>query len=154
MGSGLKAQNMTGIRAQRKGLRAQKNGIRDHKAFELESGIRIVTPWTHGKKISYHNIFPRNKVSVHRISWPTYISYSCFRLGAIPVMWVVWQKHGIVFLINSIVERTFLALLRNSAYGSLGSSQSAVYISWHIFCCEKWVRGKRRKRSRGTEKGT
>ena len=34
MGSGLKAQNMTGIRAQRKGLRAQKNGIRDHKAFE------------------------------------------------------------------------------------------------------------------------
>ena len=34
MGSGLKAQNMTGIRAQRKGLMAQKNGIRDHKAFE------------------------------------------------------------------------------------------------------------------------
>ena len=33
MGSGLKAQDMTGIRAQRKGLRAQKNGIRDHKAF-------------------------------------------------------------------------------------------------------------------------
>ena len=39
MGSGLKAQNMTGIRAQRKGLRAQKNGIRDHKAFKPESGI-------------------------------------------------------------------------------------------------------------------
>ena len=38
MGAGLKAQNMTGIRAQNKGkgsgLRAQKNGIRDHKAFE------------------------------------------------------------------------------------------------------------------------
>ena len=44
MGSGLTAQNMTGIRAQRQGLRAQKKGIRDHKAFELESGIRIVTP--------------------------------------------------------------------------------------------------------------
>ena len=43
MGSGLKAQNMTGIRAQRKGLRAQKNGIRDHKAFEAESGIRFIT---------------------------------------------------------------------------------------------------------------
>ena len=43
MGSGLKAQNMTGIRAQRKGLRAQKNGIRDHKAFEPESGIRFIT---------------------------------------------------------------------------------------------------------------
>ena len=43
MGSGLKAQNMTGIRVQRKGLRAQKNGIRDHKAFEAESGIRFIT---------------------------------------------------------------------------------------------------------------
>ena len=43
MGSGLKAQNMNGIRAQRKGLRAQKNGIRDHKAFEPESGIRFIT---------------------------------------------------------------------------------------------------------------
>ena len=43
MGSGLKAQNITGIRAQRKGLRAQKNGIRDHKAFEPESGIRFIT---------------------------------------------------------------------------------------------------------------
>ena len=43
MGSGLKAQNMTGIRVQRKGLRAHKNGIRDHKAFEPESGIRFIT---------------------------------------------------------------------------------------------------------------
>ena len=43
MGSGLKAQNMSGIRAQRKGLRAQRNGIRDHKAFEPESGIRFIT---------------------------------------------------------------------------------------------------------------
>ena len=43
IGSGLKAQNMTGIRAQRKGFRAQKNGIRDHKAFEPESGIRFIT---------------------------------------------------------------------------------------------------------------
>ena len=43
MGSGLKAQNMTGIRAQRKGLRDQKNGIRDHDAFEPESGIRFIT---------------------------------------------------------------------------------------------------------------
>ena len=43
MGSGLKAQNLTRIRAQRRGLRAQKNGIRDHKAFEPESGIRFIT---------------------------------------------------------------------------------------------------------------
>ena len=63
MGSGLKAQNMTGIRAQRKGLRAQKNGIRDHKAFEPNSGIRLL----HGLKISYHKIFLLNKVCVHII---------------------------------------------------------------------------------------
>ena len=67
MGSGLKAQNMTGIRAQRKGLRAQKNGIRDHKAFKPESGIV-------------------DKVSAHIISWPRYITYSCFRLAAVPVI--------------------------------------------------------------------
>ena len=40
----------------------------------------------HGLKISYHNIFPHNKVSVHRISWPRYITYSCFRLAAVPVI--------------------------------------------------------------------
>ena len=63
MGSGLKAQNMTGIRAQRKGLRAQKNGIRDHKAFEPESGIRFIT---RSKNIlsQYYIVFPRNKVCV------------------------------------------------------------------------------------------
>ena len=40
----------------------------------------------HGLKISYHNIFPHNKVSVHRISSPRYITYSCFRLAAVPVI--------------------------------------------------------------------
>ena len=40
----------------------------------------------HGLKISYHNIFPHNKVCVHRISWPRYITYSCFRLAAVPVI--------------------------------------------------------------------
>ena len=44
MGSGLKAKNMTEIRAERKRLRAQKNGIRDHRAFKPESGIRFITP--------------------------------------------------------------------------------------------------------------
>ena len=43
MGSGLKAQNMTEIKAQRTGLRAQKNGVRDQKAFEPKSGIRFIT---------------------------------------------------------------------------------------------------------------
>ena len=40
----------------------------------------------HGLKISYHNIFPHNKVCVHRLSWPRYITYSCFRLAAVLVI--------------------------------------------------------------------
>ena len=82
MGSGLKAKKMTGIRSQRKGLRAQKNGIRDHKAFEPESGIRFITR----SKNLLSQYFPHNKVSVHRNSWPRYITYSCFRLPAVPVI--------------------------------------------------------------------
>ena len=45
----------------------------------MGSGItRLLSPnqgsdLLHGLKISYHNIFPHNKVSVHRISWPRYI---------------------------------------------------------------------------------
>ena len=39
---GLKAQNMTGIEAQRKGLRAQKKGIREYKVLEPESWIRFI----------------------------------------------------------------------------------------------------------------
>ena len=66
---------MTGIRAQRKGLR-------DHKAFVPEQGSDLL----HGLKISYHNIFSLNKVCVHRISWPRYITSSCFQLAAVPVI--------------------------------------------------------------------
>ena len=40
----------------------------------------------HGLKISCHNIFPLNRVCVHRISWPRYITYSCFQLAAVPVI--------------------------------------------------------------------
>ena len=43
----------------------------------------------HGPKISYHNILTHNKVCVHRISWPRYIPYSCFRLAAVPVIYEV-----------------------------------------------------------------
>ena len=68
MGSGLKAQNMTGIRAQ--------------GSEEWDQGSDLL----HGLKISYHNIFQLNKVCVHRISWPRYITYSCFRLAAVPVI--------------------------------------------------------------------
>ena len=58
----------------------------------MGSGItRLLSPnqgsdLLHGLKISYHNIFPHNKVCVHRISWPRYITYSCFRLAAVPVI--------------------------------------------------------------------
>ena len=70
------------VRAQRKGLRAQKNGIRDHKAFEPESGIRFITRY----KNLLSQYFPLNKVCVHSISWPRFITYSCFRLAAVPVI--------------------------------------------------------------------
>ena len=76
MGPGLKAKNMTGIRA-------QKNGIRDHKAFKPESGIRFITRY----KNLLSQYFPLNKVCVHSISWPRFITYSCFRLAAVPVIW-------------------------------------------------------------------
>ena len=36
-------------------------------------------------KISYHNIFPRNKVCVQQNFGPRYITYSCFRLAEVPV---------------------------------------------------------------------
>ena len=58
----------------------------------MGSGItRLLSPnqgsdLLHGLKISYHNIFPHNKVCVHRISLPRYITYSCFRLAAVPVI--------------------------------------------------------------------
>ena len=60
---------MTGIRAQRKGLRAQKNGIRVTRLLSPNQGSDLL----HGLIISYHNIFPRNKVCVHTISRPRYI---------------------------------------------------------------------------------
>ena len=58
----------------------------------MGSGItRLLSPnqgsdLLHGLKLSYHNIFPHNKVCVHRISWPRYIAHSCFRLTAVPVI--------------------------------------------------------------------
>ena len=59
---------------------------------EWDSGItRLLSlnQWSdllHGLKISSHNIFPHNKVSVLRNSWPRNITYSCFRLAAVPVI--------------------------------------------------------------------
>ena len=58
----------------------------------MGSGItRLLSPiqgsdLLYGLKISHQNIFPHNKVSVHRISWPRYITYSCFRLAAVSVI--------------------------------------------------------------------
>ena len=69
------------------GLRGKGSGLR-----RMGSGItRLLSPnqgsdLLHGLKLSYHNIFPHNKVCVHRISWPRYITHSCFRLTAVPVI--------------------------------------------------------------------
>ena len=77
------------------GLRAQSPKYDWDQGSELRrmaSGItRRLSPnqgsdLLHGLKISYHNIFPHNKVCVHRISCPRYITYSCFRLAAVPVI--------------------------------------------------------------------
>ena len=58
----------------------------------MGSGItRLMSPnqgsdLLHSLKTSYHNIFPHDKVCVHRISWPRYITYSCLRVTAVPVI--------------------------------------------------------------------
>ena len=136
MGSGLKAQNMTGIRAQRKGLRAHKNGIRDHKAFEPESGIIFITRF-------------KNLLS-HRISWPRCITYSYFRLAAVPVirspgcLTKTWY-HILIFFF--IVEGTvshfsrFVTQLLNALPNARRQRKRFI----HIFFCEKWGRRKRTK---------
>ena len=128
MGSELKAQNMTGIRAQRKGLRAQglegsDQGSQGFWAPNQGSDL------SHGLKISHHNIFPHNKVSVHRIFWPRYISYSCFLLAAVPVV----RSRGIIFLIYLIVEGTVIWI---SSHFSRFVTQllNALYLEyWNFF---------------------
>ena len=90
------------------GLRAQSPKYDWDQGSELRimgSGItRRLSPnqgsdLLHGLKISYHNIFPHNKVCVHRISCPRYITHSCFRLMAVPVirspgcLTKLWYEH-------------------------------------------------------------
>ena len=73
------------------GLRAQSPKFDWDQGSEEGSGLRrmgsgitrLLSPnqgsyLLHGLKISYHNIFPHNKVCVHRIFCPRYITYSCF----------------------------------------------------------------------------
>ena len=78
---GLGAQSPKYDWDQGSGLRRMGSGIT--RLLSLNQGSDLL----HGLKISYYNIFPHNKVCVHdRISWPRYISYSCFRLAAVPVI--------------------------------------------------------------------
>ena len=70
----------SGLRGKGSGLRRMGSGITTLLSPNQGSDL------LHGLKISYHNIFPHNKVCVHRISWPRYITYSCFRLAAVPVI--------------------------------------------------------------------
>ena len=65
---GLRAQSPKYAWDQGSGLRRMGSGIT--RLLSLNQGSDLL----HGLKISYHNIFPHNKVSVHRISWPRYIT--------------------------------------------------------------------------------
>ena len=115
----------------------------------------------HCLKISYHNIFPHNKVCVHRISWPRYITYSCFRLAAVPVIrspaCLTKTRYHILNLL--IVEghrnmnlKSLFSLCNASPQRAVNARMRKRFI--HIFFCEKWGRRKRTKRNPVTEKGT
>ena len=69
---GLGAQSPKYDWDQGSGLRRMGSGIT--RLLSLNQGSDLL----HGLKISYYNIF--------RISWPRYITYSCFRLAAVPVI--------------------------------------------------------------------
>ena len=135
----------------------------------MGSGItRLLSPnqrsdLLHGLKISYHNIFPLNKVCVHRISWPRYITYSCFRLAAVPVIrspgCLTKTWYHILNLL--IVEGTVIWISSHSfSLWNAASPQRAVNARKqrkrfiHIFFCEKLGRRKRTKRNPVREKGT
>ena len=76
---GLRAQSPKYDRDQGSG---KGSGLR-----RMGSGItRLLSPnqgsdLLHGLKISYLNIFPLNKVCVHIISWPRYITYTLLPAG-------------------------------------------------------------------------
>ena len=100
----------------------------------MGSGItRLLSPnqgsdLLHGLKISHHNIFPHNKVCVHRISWPRYITSSCFQLAAVHVIrspgWLT--KGGILFFsfVQNLQTLVTILIYKNS-FGPLGYSVSA-----------------------------
>ena len=156
---GLRAQSLKYDWAQGSGLRRMESGItrllRPNQGSDLLDGL----------KISYHNIFPHNKFCVHRISWPRYITYSCFRLAAVPVIRSTacltkkWYHifnllivEGTVIWNSSHFSR-FVTQLLNALSTSEGrETETKRFI--HIFFGEKWGRRKRTKRNPVTEKGT
>ena len=158
MGSGLKAQNMTGISAQRKRLRAQKNGIRDHKAFEPKSGISFIT---RSKNLSsqYYSVlirfvsveFPgQGTLPVLASGWRQFLSHWYKVL-------VVWRKHDIIFLIDLIVEGTviwisshfsrFVTQLLNALSMPQGRERDFTYLYMYLFWREMRKRKKDKKKS-------
>ena len=89
----LQGRNMVyGLRAQSPKYDRDQGSGKGSGLRRMGSGItRLLSPnqgsdLLYGLKISHQNIFPHNKVSVHRISWPRYITYSCFRLAAVSVI--------------------------------------------------------------------
>ena len=117
----------------------------------------------HGLKISYHNIFPHNKVCVHRIFCPRYITYSCFRLAAVPVIrspgcLTKTRYHILNLLLNcpghrNMILKSLFSLCNATPQRAVNArKQRKRFI--HILFCEKSGRRKRTKRNPRTEKGT
>ena len=156
---GLRAQSLKYDWAQGSGLRRMESGItrllRPNQGSDLLDGL----------KISYHNIFPHNKFCVHRISWPRYITYSCFRLAEVPVirspgcLMKKWYHilnllivEDTVIWISSHFSRFVTQLLNALSTPEGRETERKRFI--HIFFGEKWERRKRTKRNPVTEKGT
>ena len=135
----------------------------------MGSGItRLLSPnqgsdLFHGLKIFYHNIFPHNKVCVHRISCPRYIAYSCFRLAAVPVIrspgcLTKTRYHILNLLFNcpghrNMILKSLFSLCNATPQRAVNARRQRKRFI-HIFFCEKWGRRKRTKRNPVTEKGT
>ena len=146
----------SGIRGKGSGLKRMGSGIT--RLLSPNQGSNLL----HGLKISWHNIFPHNKVCVHRISWPRYITYSCFRLAAVPVIrspgCLTKTWYHILNLFNcwghcNMNLKSLFSLCNATPQRAVNARRQRKRFI-HIFFCEKWGRRKRTKRNPVTEKGT
>ena len=134
----------------------------------MGSGItRLLSPnqgsyLLHSLKISYHNIFPHNKVCVHRVFCPRYITYSCFRLAAVPVIrspgCLTKTRYHILNFLNcpehrNMILKSLFSLCNATPQRAVNARRQRKRFI-HIFFWEKSGRRKRTKRNPRTEKGT